>query len=695
MDIKWKKYSHSVIAKILVFLIAILCFTGSITIFFDINRLHNGDFSAAFEGSYYHGKGYLMDCENIVTSLRQITEKYKSEEHILNGGSVTEEELKREENQLFNEFQYNSKNYNPNLTAEENYQIFRGIYADKIARVKAELIQEDLKEYQATLRRVEKYQGVLYYAHEGETEFTNSPNKAKDYFKAFPAYLLFDGAEQKVFPEEIKENRYYYWISSDINQLTYQDNIYIAFTKEFINPRITEWQENKVYVTNSLYQLTGLLLGLIAALIYLIIVIGRKPGEDREIHLNFLDRLYTDFNLVICFSFIALWFGYMCMVYQFNTFQFIFPVTFIIGTCGLIFVLSLVKHLKNGTLIKHSLTYTAFHKLFNFAKEIFDSGSLGVKVALIVIGYPIAVALTFFMFPITIGIAAWLTLKKVKEYKAIKEGVKKVKDGDIYYKINVAGNGEFASFAADINSITDGLKKAVEKGIKSERLKTELITNVSHDIRTPLTSIITYVDLLKTEQDQLKVKEYLEIIDQKSQRLKILTDDLFEAAKATSGNLPVNFEKIDLVALITQGLGEVDEQIREHKLEFKFNYPQESQEKVFIKADGKLLSRAVENLLSNIFKYALMGSRVYIDIIDVGTGVTLIIKNISADELNISAEELMERFTRGDKARSSEGSGLGLSITKSLIEIQKGSFNVEIDGDLFKAIIYFPQGERY
>lgn len=692
MDIKWKKYSYSIITKIIVFLMAIVCFTSSITIFSDIIRSHNGDFSVAFEKSYYHSSDYLMDCGNIVTSLRLISGKYKSEEHILNGGSVTEEELKRKENLLFNEFQYNSKNFNPNLTAEENQQIFREIYADKIAGVKAKLIQEDLKEYQATLRRLEKYQGVLYYAHKGETEFTNSPNKGKNDFKTFPAYLLFDGAEQKVFPEEIKENRYYYWISSDINQLTYQDNIYIAFTKEFINPRITEWQENKVYVTKSLSQLTGLLLGLIVAFIYLVIVVGRKPGEDQEIYLNSLDRLYTDFNLVICFSLIALWFGGMYMVYQFNTFQFIYPLTFIIGTCGLIFVLSLVKHLKKKTFIKHSLTYTVFCKLFKFMRDIFDSGSLGVKVVLIVIGYPVAVALTFFMFPVTLGIAVWLTLKKVKEYNAIKEGVTKVKDGDLHYKINVSGKGEFASFAADINSITDGLNKAVEKGIKSERLKTELITNVSHDIRTPLTSIITYVDLLKKEEDQLKVKEYLEIIDQKSQRLKILTDDLFEAAKATSGNLPVDLGKIDLVALINQGLGELDEQIREHKLEFKFNYPQE---KVFIQADGKLLSRAIENLLSNIFKYALTGSRVYLDIINLNTGVTLIIKNISADELNISAEELLERFTRGDKARSSEGSGLGLSITKSLIEIQKGSFNVEIDGDLFKAIIYFPQAERY
>ena len=180
-------------------------------------------------------------------------------------------------------------------------------------------------------------------------------------------------------------------------------------------------------------------------------------------------------------------------------------------------------------------------------------------------------------------------------------------------RIDVDGKGEFARLAANINSITDGLKKAVDSELKSERLKTELITNVSHDIRTPLTSIITYVDLLKKEKDPSKVEEYIEVLDQKSKRLKILTDDLFEAAKASSGNIPVNFERIDIVSLITQGLGEVNDKIEDLDLEFKFNHPKE---KVYITADGKLLWRSIENLLSNIFKYALKGSRVYIDIED-------------------------------------------------------------------------------
>ncbi len=250
------------------------------------------------------------------------------------------------------------------------------------------------------------------------------------------------------------------------------------------------------------------------------------------------------------------------------------------------------------------------------------------------------------------------------------------------------GKGEFAGLADNINSITDGLKKAVASELKSERLKTELITNVSHDIRTPLTSIITYVDLLKQEKDPERIEEYIDVLDQKAKRLKVLTDDLFDAAKASSGNIPVTFERIDIVSLITQGLGEVNDKIEALNLDIKLRYPED---KVYITADGKLLWRSIENLLSNIFKYALRESRVYIDIEDAGNEILLTFKNISAYELNITAEELMERFKRGDESRSSQGSGLGLSIAKSLIEIQKGKFTIQIDGDLFKAVISMPK----
>ncbi|MBC2728747.1 HAMP domain-containing sensor histidine kinase [Desulfosporosinus sp.] len=688
MDIKWKKYSHLVVIKLIAFIVAIVCFTSALMIFVNIIIIKNADFGIAFEESYFLGTDYVSDSSNILTSLRNITENYKSEEHILKGGSLKEIEIRQREENLFWDFQNNSRSYNPNLTHEENYVLFKEVYAAELTELKDRLITEELQAYNSVLRELEKYQGLIYYAVDSETVFTNSTNKTKDHFQSFPSYMVFDGPEYKVFPQEIQENPHYYWITSNTNQLGHQDKMYIAFNEEFLNSRIGEWKENKVLVTKGLYQITGFSLGLALAFIYLLVVIGRKNGESQETPLNVVDRIYNDFKIVICFTLIAIWIAAISQINHVPIYNLMYPVTLFIASLGLIFLLSFVKHLKNKTFLKHTLFYAIFYKIFKFIKEIYDSGSVGIKVVLIVIGYPVLVAITFFMFPITLGIAAWIALRKVKEFSAIKEGVKRVKEGDIHYTINVSGGGEFAQLAGDINSITDGLYKAVDNEIRSERLKTELITNVSHDIRTPLTSIITYVDLLKSETDLAKAKEYLEILDQKSQRLKTLTEDLFEASKASSGNIPVNFEEIDIESLITQGLGELDDKVQDRKLEFRIN---RLKDKVFIKADGKLLWRAIENLLSNIFKYALEGSRVYIDIIDSGTGVMLIIKNISAYELNISSEELMERFKRGDESRSSQGSGLGLSIAKSLVEIQKGSFDVEIDGDLFKAIIHLPK----
>jgi len=694
LDIKSKNYSHAIPTKVIVFVITILCFTSAITIFLNIVGQYRGDFEIALERSYFLGSDYMQEASQVVNALTALITEYKSEQHILNGGTITEEEINREKEHLYSEFKHNEENYykyyDPKLSEGENYKKFEEVYAEEIAQIRVNLINEDLKRYNAALRKLEDFPGLYYYGSDGENVFTNSAQGDKDFFKSQPSYLLFDKSEETVYPREIKENPYYYWVGSNINELEQQNNtLYIAFSDEFLNPRVKAWQNKKAFITNSLYKIIGFVFGLVIFFVYLLIIIGRKSFGEQDVHLNFVDKLYNDFNLVMCFSLIALWFGLMNIILFHNKiYQLIFPITLLIGTFGLILVLSLAKHIKNRTLITHTLLYTIFSKIFKFIQEIYNSGSIGVKVALVVIGYPLLVALTFFIFPITLGAAVWLAFRKVKEYKAIKEGVEKVKEGDLHHKINIAGNGEFAKLARDINSITDGLNKAVANELKSERLKTELITNVSHDIRTPLTSIITYVDLLKNEQDPKKVEEYINIIDQKSQRLKMLTDDLFEASKASSGNIPVNYEKIDIVSLITQGLGEVDDKIQELGLDFKVNYPKD---KIFITADGKLLWRAIENLLSNIFKYALKGSRVYVNVEDLGTHVRVVMKNISAHELNITAEELMERFKRGDESRSSQGSGLGLSIAKSLVEIQKGSFDIEIDGDLFKAIIRIPK----
>ncbi len=693
-----KSYSHSYTAKIIAFIIVIVCFTGAITSFVNTVILGRGNFDIIYEDNYYESLAFRTEAENITRIVTRLALEYKSEENIKSGATIDENEISVKKEDLFYHFTDNSKEYNPNLSEEENHEIFKEVYEDKILEAKNRIINEDLKEYRTLLRKLENYKGVMYYASDGESILTNSKNMGKGYFKSFPSYFILDRFEEEVYPKDIERNTLQYWLTknndyyysngSNSNEIDSNDNaMYIAFSDEFLNPRIETWKEDKVAATNSIYRTGGFLLGLVLSFLYLILIIGRRSCDDKQVHLNSVDRIYNDINLVLCAGLITLWFALLQVVQIKDIHKIVIPITGLIAPLGLILVLSLVKHFKNKTFLKHTAIYGVFQKLFSFVQDIYSNGSIGIKIAVIIIGYPILAAATFFMFPITIGIALWLANNRVKEFIAIKNGVERIKEGDIHHEIKIKGEGEFSKLASDINSITEGLNKAVDNELKSERLKTELITNVSHDIRTPLTSIITYVDLLKKEEDKSQAEKYIDVIDQKSQRLKILTEDLFEAAKASSGSIPVQKERIDITSLITQGIGELNHKIEESQLEFKINQPKD---KIYINADGKLLWRAIENLLSNIFKYALKESRVYIDIKNVENELVLTIKNISAYELNISSEELMERFKRGDEARSSQGSGLGLSIAKSLIEVQKGSFDIDIDGDLFKATIRMP-----
>lgn len=671
------------------YILVIVCFTGVIKNIVVVEIENGGNFGAVFEEDYFHSLSYIQESEEIISKLSILIEEYKSEEHILKGGTISDDEMRSAEETLYSDYQAFSRSYNPEQSEEANYARFQEEYADQLTEARDELIQNDLREYHSILQRLEEFDGPLYYASDSVNVYSNSTLKEKQQFQAHPSYMIFEGYKQELYPKEVTNNEHLYRMTESIQQLN-PDNqvIYVSFTEEFLDLKIKQWEEKKEIAKKSLYGLLAFLIGFIVFLSYLVLIIGKKSFKAQEVHLHAFDKLYTDLNLVVSILLSALWFTLIEEINLTNIDVIIIPLTLSFGAVGFVLFLSLVKHFKNKTIFKHSLFYTIFYKLFTFVGDVYASGSVGVKTVLLVIGYPLLVAATFFIFPVTLGIAAWFAFKKVKSFKAIKDGVERIKDGDIHHSITVDGKGEFAVLAGNINNITDGLKTAVDSELKSERLKTELITNVSHDIRTPLTSIITYVDLLKQEKDLSKIEEYAEVLDQKSKRLKILTNDLFEAAKASSGNIPVNFEQIDIVSLITQGLGEVNSKIEAMELDIKLNYPEN---KVYIKADGKLLWRSLENLLSNIFKYALRGSRVYIDIEDLGKEIIITFKNISAYELNISADELMERFTRGDESRSSQGSGLGLSIAKSLIEIQKGRFDIQVDGDLFKSTIYMPK----
>ncbi len=275
-------------------------------------------------------------------------------------------------------------------------------------------------------------------------------------------------------------------------------------------------------------------------------------------------------------------------------------------------------------------------------------------------------------------------------YHRLRQGTKTIARGDLEYQIDTKRMPyDLRLQAEDLNNISVGLSGAVEEKMKSERFKAELITNVSHDLKTPLTSIINYVNLLKsTEQSDPKAVEYIEVLDRKSQRLKKLTEDLVEASKASTGVLSVCREKIGMSQLIDQALAEWEEKLGDRRLTLVTNLPEGE---TWVYADGRHLWRVIDNLLSNCAKYAMEGTRVYLDL-ERGKGqVVLAVKNISREPLNVPAERLMERFVRGEESRSTEGSGLGLSIARSLTELQGGSFGLAVDGDLFKAMVTLPQ----
>lgn len=289
----------------------------------------------------------------------------------------------------------------------------------------------------------------------------------------------------------------------------------------------------------------------------------------------------------------------------------------------------------------------------------------------------------------SVGLFVFLNkkLKKVEsDYSKLLTVTNELAEGNLDVQVN-QDLGIFNSFKDEVVNIQGGLKKAVENEVKSQRMKTDLIANVSHDLKTPLTSIITYVDLLKDETlSQEKRQQYLETLDQKSHRLKILIEDLFEMSKASSGNISMNLQMVDVVSLMKQTLLETEDKIQASGLVIRRQFPDY---KVMLSLDSERTFRVFENLITNMTKYAMSGTRAYVDVVDTEESVQIIFRNMSAEEITVNVDELVERFVRGDQSRHTEGSGLGLAIAKSFVELQNGSFEVLIDGDLFKVIITF------
>ena len=287
------------------------------------------------------------------------------------------------------------------------------------------------------------------------------------------------------------------------------------------------------------------------------------------------------------------------------------------------------------------------------------------------------------------GLIVLATMLVTRHLQQLREAGRALASGDFDRKIDTSRmRGSLREHGEDLNSLGHGLSIAVEQKMRSERLKTELITNVSHDIKTPLTSIINYVDLLQKEPSEEERAQYLDVLDRQAHRLKKLTEDLVEASKASTGNLPVHLAPTSLSELLDQAIGEYEDRLQQAGLSAITVLPETD---LTVLADGRLLWRVLDNLLNNACKYAQSGTRVYLEAKPDQNQVVLTVKNISRQQLNLSPDELMERFVRGDSSRNTEGSGLGLNIARSLVELQKGTFDLSIDGDLFKSTITLPK----
>ncbi len=303
-----------------------------------------------------------------------------------------------------------------------------------------------------------------------------------------------------------------------------------------------------------------------------------------------------------------------------------------------------------------------------------------------------AMALGFdsgFLLLVVVLAGVALTVYSAYIFGTLLDAAKRMRGGDLDIKVDEKYMlGAYKDMARELNGLSDVVQLAAQKQMRSERMRTELITNVSHDIKTPLTSIINYVDLLQKPHSQEDGEKYLEVLSRQSARMKRLIDDLIELSKASTGNIPVELTRIDAVEAVNQALGEFMDKLKAAELTPLFRQPEEP---LYIHADGRLLWRAMSNLLTNAVKYAQPGTRLYIDMVAVDKKVCISLKNISRDPLNISAEELMERFVRGEASRNQEGSGLGLNIAQSMMELQHGALELLVDGDLFKATLIFPQ----
>jgi signal transduction histidine kinase len=670
-------------------------------------------FGALFEVYWYNWDGmtntdhYLesAELENKVLAAYHDIDKvynyYKNEENIKAGNAINPEDLEVFKLQLLAQEGIEDPEDMGLATKEQMLSdpSFWSVHGDQLEAEKQRLIKAGLNQYQRLKKELGETPGLVYVIETDGVKSSQPDGVSSETLQNQRVFLTYNSGVVSSTLSGIGRLEPLSNAGEPDFQLT------LGFDDGVIAQREAQYQvEREQFLWLFTISVVFFILAAVCAILACIAAGHRK--EITGIALLPIDGFWIDVHLLFLMIAETMIMAVIVFLYDQNFPRADMLLLFAVGAAlGLNFLLSLVRIIKSGSFRDKLLFLKMCKKLVVFAKlqlkaliayynEVMKGSPTAKRILLAEILFLI---LAFSVYVPILGVCSFICLvylmylsgKKAQKYDEILNGVERIKNGEIDFKLEDY-QGVLGELAEGINAIGDGIALAVAEEVKSQRLKTELLTNVSHDIRTPLTSIITSIDLLKNGNlDHEEHQKYLEILENKAQRLKILTDDLFEAAKASSGNIEVDLQEVDLEMLMTQGLGEMEEDLERSGLKFITRYPKEN---FMVMADGRLLWRVIENLLSNSIKYAQKESRVYIECFknsEDQTGVILF-KNVSALPLNISPEELMERFKRGDETRNSEGSGLGLAIAKDLMVLQEGELKLEIDGDLFKAGIILP-----
>nr|WP_300094816.1 HAMP domain-containing sensor histidine kinase [Sedimentibacter sp.] len=522
---------------------------------------------------------------------------------------------------------------------------------------------------------VPKSAHYYYFISDGEKTYSNVERKDKYFFAQFDkAFYSYEKGEWTIGENTNPGGITNFYVSEGYT-------VYISYPDEFMNEKQQEWEESREILIPFAARVGALAVLILTLIVFLMFQTG-KNQFDEEIHLSKIDSIYSDILFMFFMPPAALWFIGISNLYysgmnnvrqMYSTVWIGILTAFVSAMCGII-LLSLTRKAKSGRLFKHTLVYSVYYRIYDFFKSLYD-GRMFER-------YPLTKSLFYrqLVFITSSAFLVFLTFLFLIIYVPLLVFIPPVLEIVIIYWYIKGNNKTFE----DINK---GFNESLEEQMKSERMKIALVTNVSHDLKTPLTSIISYVDLLSREEGLSEtVRDYVNVLSEKSNRLKNIVSDLFDLAKSTSGDIPLELESLDIKKLIEQTLADMEDEIEKSGLQIKTKLPENS---LNIYSDGKKLYRVFQNVIDNALKYSLSGTRVYVELEEVDGKAVARIKNTAGYEMDFTAEEILQRFSRGDKSRTTEGSGLGLSIAESFTNVCGGKFIVEIDGDLFKVKISF------